>query len=211
MRPWSRRIAVALAVIAVTGMTAAAAAQAAVFKTEGEIYPADITVYQKTELTMTVAVEAGKNPEVKCGSAIFDGVATENDEVLWVHPEYAECSAFGLPATITPTGCDYQFRVNETLDVVCTAGNSIKVKTATCEFRIGAQKGLKNVTLTNETIGARKVVMLGLGISEFAYTNTVDGFACPLPDKLGHKDGTYVGEVSAQAEVGGAELNFTVE
>jgi hypothetical protein len=188
-----------------------AAAQGANFKTEGEVYPVDIGVNQVGELVMKVQVEAGKNSEIKCKKSFFDGAAAAKEETLWVHPEYEECTAFNLPATVTTTGCDYRVKTNETFDVVCAGANTINVKTATCEFRIASQNGLNKVGLKNEVVLGSKVVIFSVAIGGISYTNVTDGIGCPLPDKLAHNNGTYSGEALAAAFNGGVQVNYTID
>jgi hypothetical protein len=126
-----------------------------------------------------------------------------------VHPVYIECTAFGLNATITTTGCDYLIKAGTptgsgwhfTTDIVCNAGSVIKIVTATCEVTIGGQTGLVTSELVNSggSFNLEMDLVLQTDIEAFKYIFVKDGIGCPLTGTGSFSTGDYEGETTVKA------------
>jgi hypothetical protein len=151
--------------------------------------------------------EGGK---VECDSHFVTHAIGGPTSTLELSPTYTNCEAFGfLEATVNTEGCFYQFHVsgsaptfNNSVDVVCTTGKSIKIAAGTCRVEVKPQSGLTNVATSN----SGSSVLVKPNVSKIAYTVTQDGFLCPFPKGTGNtSDGTYTGEVTI-SRVGGGSI-----
>jgi hypothetical protein len=154
-----------VAILAMSAMVASAASAAYWFKSDAGVgVTTTLKGEQKEragglfdEFTTTAGV-------VKCKKATYTGSASGPTQTsVTVHPEYAECTAFGFGATVSTAGCNYVFKTTATnfaatTEVECSAGSEITVVAklagvTKCTVKIGPQDvGL--VTLTNMTNGS---------------------------------------------------------
>jgi hypothetical protein len=168
-------------------------------------------------------VEPGQFATSKCKKATFTGTEPlpEGLETILAHPEFKECTAFGQPATITTTGCDYLFHIGSptsggrhaTKDIVCSAGATIKIVTGTCEVTIGSQNGLTTSEVTNSGTEEAMDLLLHTNITGIKYTVVKDGVGCPLIGKGEFSKGDYTGTTTVKAHdsSSGEPVGITVE
>jgi len=131
-----------------------------------------------------------------------------------VTPTYTNCKAFGfLSATVNVEGCDYVFHATEFVsagdykhhvDVVCPAGQSIKIVASTCKAEVGGQTGLTTAKTTNNAGGT---VTVQPEVANISMTVTQDGFGCPFGG-TGKKTGSYHGDVVI-SRVGGGSISVS--
>lgn len=208
---------VALLAALVLGAFGASAAQASTLYTNEGKYPAAITGVQLGAQVMKVHVGAGNN-EIKCNKLAMSGTLSEGSSSLTVHPEYTECTAFGVAAVVNTTNCNFVFHFGEnkaseeyygTTDVECTAGQFINVVTAACEIRIFPQNGVGTMIWTDSTAAGK--VLGTFALANFAYTVSKDGAGCPLTGLENRVDGTYKNSsFQFTATVGGVAEKITV-
>lgn len=170
-------------------------------------YPAVVTG-SNTKGAETITFEAGK---LECAGH-FEGTLPGITTTLTLKPKYTSCSAFGfLEATVNAEGCTYELHSTENVeanvrkshvDVVCPAGQSIKVTAATCKAEVKAQTGLTTVKTTNE--GGK--VKLTWEVTGIAYTVTQDGIGCPFAGTGSKTNATYAGSV-VLSRVGGGTVD----
>jgi hypothetical protein len=218
--------ALGLALVAVFAMSAVVASAASANLGTLQTYPAGATVDITAEQTVLHEfeltdheVEPGKFATTTCKWAHFDGVGTETtgQTEVTIQPTYGKhvnpgdtCIAFGQPATITATGCDYLLKTGTptgdgkgwhvTTDVVCSAANVIKIVTGTCEVHVMGQTGLNTSQVTNA--GGPETAMdlqLHTNITGITYNVTKDGIGCPLKGTGHFKKGDYRGTTTVQA------------
>lgn len=176
----------------------ATAAQAAKFHTESS--PTYLLGNQKTQNVFAV-----NGKEVKCSTATFTSgklEGTELSKLEGVHPEYKECEAFGLEATVTTTGCNYTFNeptgssspYSGTVNVVCESGKEIVISAGfgICTAKVGSQGPLSSVTFTNEGSGATRDVLVTANVS--GISTKVEGSEL-LCGTNGTRSATYTGSV----------------
>jgi hypothetical protein len=199
--------ALGLALIALAAMTAlsASAAQAGTLTVEpGPTVTLTGEQTEKHKFELTDHLIEGKPAATECGKAHFKHVGAgvgNGAETVTVHPEYTECKAFGLNATVNTTGCDYLLHLGAvtgtgwhvTTDVVCAAGSLIKITTATCEVTVGAQTGLATSQVTNGTTVSPMDLILHTKITGIKYTVVKDGIGCPLSGTGSFSKGDYNG------------------
>ena len=90
----------ALAVMALAAVFGTASASAAKFTSTGGVQK--LTTSKNVQHVFTVT-----GSEVKCNKVTFTGETTGTEATSQrVTPKYEECTAFGLPATVTNLGCD---------------------------------------------------------------------------------------------------------
>ncbi|HEX8752683.1 MAG TPA: hypothetical protein VF731_04625 [Solirubrobacterales bacterium] len=198
----------ALAVFALTAVSASAAQAAPLFHVEEA--PATITGEQIG--TQVFNTEEGK---VECKVAKFTGTsnvtATATQELA---PEYKECTAFGfVGATVNPEGCKYRFNLVEgsspptaTVDVVCPSGQSIKVSTLSCVVSVGSQTGLSHAVFANNGSGETRDLKVSVTVSGVAYTASS---GCSKPGSF--TNGTLNGEATVKADSGSSQQGLWVE
>jgi hypothetical protein len=175
-----------LAFVSVLAMSAvvASATQAAAGTLTSEGKLVTPTGEQTVEHVFTLTnheISSGVFATTKCKKATFTSPepVSEGARTFRVHPVYSECTAFGLLATVTTTGCDYRFWIEEpteiivdfpggtvtnsgawhvTTDLFCQATKDkdgtetphrIKIVTATCEVTVWTQTGLTTSAISN--------------------------------------------------------------
>ncbi|HEX7279826.1 MAG TPA: trypsin-like serine protease [Solirubrobacterales bacterium] len=167
-------------------------------------YPAVVTG-SNTKGAEVFTAEAGK---VECNSH-FEGTLPGVTTTLALKPAYTGCSAFGFEATMNVEGCTYELHSTEKVeanvrrshvDVVCPAGQSIKITASTCKAEIKSQNSLTTAKTTNEG-GKIKITWELTGI---AYTVTQDGFLCPFNGTGTKTNATYAGSVVLSTSGGGS-------
>jgi hypothetical protein len=171
-------------------------------------YPAVVTG-SNTKGSEALTTEGGK---VECDSH-FEGTLPGITTTLALKPTYTNCSAFGfLAATVSPEGCTYELHSAEEvsssthkslLDVVCPAGQSIKITAGTCKLEVKAQASLKTVATTNLGGGT---ITAQPNVTGIAYTVTQDGFGCPFAGTGNKTNATYSGDV-VFSRVGGGSID----
>jgi hypothetical protein len=189
-----------LAVGAVLAFTAMMASAASAASYTASAYPATIRgSHPAWDAVLTT--EGGK---VECATD-WEGTLSAGSSTLTLRPNFWGCSAFGyLEATMNAEGCTYLFHAtstfSSTIDVVCPAGQSIKITAGSCKVEIKGQTGLKSVGTTN----SGSSVIAKPNVTGIAYTVTQDGFLCPFSG-TGNKTGaTYVGEFTLSRVFGGS-------
>jgi len=122
-------------------------------------------------------------------AAHFEGSYTEASTTLTITPTYTSCRAFGfVSATINLNGCDYVFHGNGEVDLACPAGKAILIAAGNCEATIGAQSGLKSISLKNNG----NHIDAQASIKGIKYTVTKDGFLCPFAGTGEKTGGEYI-------------------
>jgi hypothetical protein len=207
-----------LAVIAAMAVSAVAASAAlAIPQFTAESYP--VTIHgSNTKGTEVFETEGGN---VEC-DASYHAVLSEPSSTLNITPNYTNCDAFGfLEAEVNEEGCSYVFHATEKsknakgepeadkykahTDVVCPAGQSIKISVFTCKAEVKAQTGLTTVEITNDTAASPKkdVTVKANVLAEetnkkggIAYTVTQDGAFCPFNGTGNKVGGQYTGEAT---------------
>ena len=124
------------------------------------------------------------------------------------HYEGKKCSGLGFAkATIEMNGCELLFHLTAggadnfggTMDIVCPAGESMKVVAATCEVSIGAQNGLGPISFTRNTASDDMTFGFAVG-GTMAYNRVKDGLLCPLAKTGALNDGDFIGSATVHAE-----------
>jgi hypothetical protein len=208
--------ALGLALVAVFAMSAivasAAQATAGTLTSEGKTVIATAEQVGEHEFTLTDhETEPGKFANTKCKKAVFTGTAgvTDGATSVTAHPVYTECTAFGQPATITTTGCDYVLKTGTptatggwhvVTDLVCTGTDTIIIHTGTCEVHVGPQTGLATSEATNSGTGGTGMdLLLHTNITKIKYTVGKDNIGCPLKGTGSFEKGDYTGTTTVKA------------
>jgi hypothetical protein len=199
-----------LTFIAALAMTAVTAGAAQAIVIEAASYPTTIDATGEA-IGEAFNTEAG---EVKCAVSHYDGTLTGASSTLTVKPTYTTCTAFGFAeATVNTEECHYLFHATEHVaptfrahvDVVCPAGQSIKIIAGKCKAEVKAQTGLTTVDITNmagiaptvsdltikATLGKGKEAGGNGKEGPIAYTVTEDGFLCPFNGTGAKTGGEY--------------------
>lgn len=146
-----------------------------------------------------------KNLEVK-GSIKS---ATTKTTTATVHPTYSGCEPLlGQATSVTSTGCDYLFHLNEasttgTTDVVCETGKAITIKIGSiCTYTVGSQSGLNSVSFKNTGSGTTKEIIVEPNVGGISSTRTTNDLFCPAAGAAGTYKGnsTITGENAAGTE-----------
>jgi hypothetical protein len=207
--------ALALALVAVFAMSAIAAsvasATAGTLTAEGRTVIGTGEQVGEHELMFTDhPLSGGGFATTKCKKATFTGTAgvTDGATSVTVHPEYKECTAFGQPATITTTGCDYLLHFGTptaggwhvVTDIVCTGNSVIRIVTGTCDIHIKSQTGLTTSEATNSGGASTAMdLLLHTNITGIKYTVTKDPIGCPLSGIGDFSNGDYRGTTTVKA------------
>lgn len=184
----------------VLGIAATAPANAGAAFLEAAEMPVSLSASQTTEPVLSI--EAGLN--MKCKKASYTGTQSEASSEVTLAPSFSECTAFGLAATVTTTGCKFILHAalesesepgkfpGSSMDVSCEAGKALIVSAGTCEVQIGAQNGLGSVTLVNNASSPADVTT-EMAIEKAVYNKTKDGALCPLNGTGVKEDGKLTG------------------
>jgi hypothetical protein len=149
---------------------------------------------------------------VTCNTATFTGTTEAlTSTTQKVHPEYSGCTAFGLPATITTTGCQYNFHTNTnpgTVDLIsCNnggyAGMVIETNSflGSCIVDIPNQIGINGQTFATAGVSPNRDINETSNATNIESKVTTSTGACPLV--VGeHTNGTYTGATTMKAATG---------
>jgi Trypsin len=157
-----------------------------------------VTIHGSAGGVEKFTTEAGT---IECKAATYHAVAEESSSTLTVTPEYKECSAFGLSATVSTEGCTYVFHVlkkvsadnyRANVDISCPEGKSIKFVAGTCKLETKSQNGLERDDLIDDTSASpKKDITVRPTIAGITYTVTQDGIGCPFNGTGTKTDGEY--------------------
>jgi hypothetical protein len=199
------RLASSTAAVYVIGLMLIAAAPASAGFLSAETTPVALSG-EGTE-KQVMAIEGGL--KVECKSASATGTLTEADSTVSMTPSFSGCTAFGLEATVTNTGCEFVYEIGAetksetftgTVDVVCSTGKALVVTAGTCEIQVSGQTERKSFEATNES--EKTSVTVKTSLSEVTYNKTVDGFLCPLNGTGVKSDGSFTGTTHLTGSVG---------
>ena len=166
-----------------------------------------------SETTLKTHVFTVTGSEVKCTNITYtgstEGLATTSQKVT---PKYEGCTAFGLPATVTPKNCRY----NLTVGTEVKEGKTINTSTAhmerinagePCEVTIVAKNifGECHVDVTEQTVNGitysndgASAIIVNINASGLTDHVTKSSGVCPLTVGT-HSNATYTGESTVTA------------
>ena len=133
-----------------------------------------------------------------CTNNTFSGTLSAANTTLTITPGYSSCTAFGLPATVNFTGCDYLFHnaagaAAVTVDLVCSSGtvditvySSSTHATAICHVTVTPFNGKGGLTATNN---GSHINVKGEVLGIVAHQNRTN-FLCPAGKET--NDARYV-------------------
>ncbi|HEY8810064.1 MAG TPA: hypothetical protein VIM28_08580 [Solirubrobacterales bacterium] len=109
-----------------------------------------------------LAFNIGVFGQVKCSKVLFDAIMTVATSTVTMAPTYSGCAIGTKPVTTTLNGCEFLFHGSGAVDLTCPAGQSLiihlyasaaehKLGNVLCEYTVGPQAGLKEITFTNTT------------------------------------------------------------
>ncbi|HEX2393100.1 MAG TPA: hypothetical protein VHI77_09295 [Solirubrobacterales bacterium] len=208
----------AAATLAVALCIVPAAAQAGTLMSEGEAYPVALEGF-RIEKASTRVTQGASTLTAECKKATFTGTLSAASSEVRLHPVYSECTAFGfIEATVKTEGCDYIGHIGEkvgeawttTADVACEAGKAIEITAGTCQMKIGSQKGLKSIELTNMA-GTPQDVTGNFALRNVRQATTKDGFACPLQGVGEFENFDVDGLATLTGKLNGEPIGLTVE
>lgn len=217
MRSRGRKVACALAALALLGAVAAGQAQAAKGMSEGNV---NVRLVGEQIGGTTFTLDGNK---IECGTvkAETSGFVSSPASSLTVHPTYSECTAFGfVNATVNTTGCDFvetlgsevaADKFSGTAELKCSGANKITIVSGTCEVQIsGPQTFSTGLFGTNNTTAKPLDVVLDFAV-KVAVNKTKDGFLCPLAG-TGAATAEYAGQTTGRGYAeGGAQVGVTFE
>jgi hypothetical protein len=201
----------AMAVFAMTAISASAAQAAPLFHAE------EAPVTYKGENVGGKEKFKTSAGTVECTTTSVTGESSESTSTeATISPTYTGCKAFGfLTATVTMNGCSYKFHLVEgsspataTVDIVCPAGKDITISSTGCVVHVPAQTGLKHVVFDNEGSGATRDIKATNTVTGIKYTATG---GCPGGEGT-KEDGEYSGTTTVKGfKSGGAQQGIFVE
>jgi len=169
-----------------------------------------------------LAFNIGVFGQIKCTKVSFAAIMTVATSTVTMTPTYSGCAVGTKPVTTTLNGCDYLFHGGGTVDLVCPAGQSIivhlyanaaehKANIPLCEYTVGPQAGLKEITFTNTTTISPDDVDITFNVKKIAVKRIKGaeaqcGVAAP--------EGTYTGTTTFRAyeDMGHTkQINLTVK
>jgi hypothetical protein len=179
---------IALALTAIGTIASTALASQGHLTAEELSYPAILNGTDLTEKPTALTVPAELGESVECADSSYDGEIKEATESLALLPTFnnANCHSGTHKATVTTNGCSYLLHIGEgggdswagTADLVCPAGKVVEgdiyfassnENLLVCKFKLKEQKGLKGLTVTNDTEGEDLVLegpLTGVGVEE---------------------------------------------
>jgi len=213
--------ALGLALVAVLAMSAltAAGASAEAFQFKAEKTPTTTLSGKQHGAADVFTTDTGS---VSCNEAKYAGTVTGTEVTeVTVTPTYSECTAFGLfNVPIDTNGCQYKFTVltkvganyEGKVDVVCPAGQVIKVTAPLCTVTVGAQNNVPGtITYTNVGAGATREITVDVNLTGLTYEEHRPLFGiCENNTVLTH-DGTYVGAGLVTGTNGGTHSGVFVQ
>ena len=214
-----------LAFVAVLAMSAVAssAAQAVTFTASAGVYPITVEGKQATENIFTI----GGNRQVKCTTAVFDGVGTiaAATEEVTVTPTYSGCTVtvLGVPVDATVTmPCHYLLTSSGLVHLICNTegGTNVQIHVynglgvahteanETCTYVIKPQT-IEKVDYTNEGSGTTADVLITATGSKIAVERTKGTLAAC---GAAAQEATYTGSVTAKGfSSGGVQVGIHVK
>jgi hypothetical protein len=136
---------------------------------------------------------------LKCQKTTLSGEIVEAQQKLELTPSYNECTALGMPATVSTAGCKYRLEASSTsLDIVCQENKKIVITAGlgACEIQLGGQSKLQKVSYENSA-GSPVMLTMTFSLASVKYTVTKASFLCPL--KLGERtNASYAGTAQLQ-------------
>jgi len=214
-----------VAVLAMSAVVASAANAGSLYNTNGT-YPVTLHGEQEAEKTHVFTLTDNSNLTTTCTTATFAGTLSGTSSTATIHPTYGKatgagnCTAFGLSAEITTTGCDYVFHIGNTItsgvydgtvDIVCSGTNKIIIVAGSCEVQVGSQNGLATVTGNNVAGSNPDDVTITAEVEGIDYTVTKDGFLCPLSGTGNFTEGDYTGATTVKGSVEGKQIPLALE
>ena len=182
-----KSLGLALMAVAAFGVVGVSAASAAEFHSEGATTTLTGTQTSQHVFTTTAGT-------VKCNTATFSGTQSgATTQFVTVTPFYSGCIAFGfINVPIHVNACTYTFDANNSgqVEIKCPAGKAIEMTAPGCTTTIGAQKGLKSRTYTNEGAGTTRELTVHTNIAGIHYVE------CGTT----RTNGTYVGTTKITGE-----------
>jgi hypothetical protein len=154
-----------------------------------------------------------KTGVLKCTTMSLTGTMSGNStSSIVLHPTYGGCKLAGQAATVTTTGCNYQFSALESgepsvlasTSVVCKAGKAITVAKEGCTITIRPLTSI-STTFSNVAGGWEQLEFASVGV---VYAEA--GFACASPGE--HGGGKYFGwaELAGREDPGSARVEIFV-
>ena len=139
----------------------------------------------------------GNEGGVDCNTVTFEGT-TSNATIteITVHPAFETCLAFGFPATVTTTGCDFLFTIGSgspattgSTHIECTGANIITVHFtflgSACTLTFHAQTPTEPmVTYTTGGSGANHDLLMELSMTGITYARDGAASACSSPVRV---------------------------
>jgi hypothetical protein len=158
---------------------------------------------------------------VECNGAHYKSEVFEEDPIteIKVHPEFTDCEAFGLPATVDTTGCDFTL-TNATegehlkADVTCEEGSviSINIPAISCTITVldnHVHEPTGGVVYENEGTPTNTVIGTAT-VEDITYERDGNGFFCALAAPAAGEDADFVSKFTVSAyEVSDVEGNLT--
>lgn len=159
--------------VKILGLALIAALAMSVFTASGAQAAPELEA--EAEGTVTITGEQFSAPEhpnhsftsgsrvLSCATAKFEGTLEPNpDPSVTLTPVYSNCTASGLPVTVTHNGCNYTFYggetgtgldhyVNGTVDVVCPKGKAIEAHIYTGSSSHASGSALCTITVPSQT------------------------------------------------------------
>ena len=185
----TRRLSVlSLALVAVFAMSALAASVASA-KYNSEVNTTELTgsndFFNGKKNETSIHVFTTNAGTVTCNVSSFSGASVGEKEIvggwtrkdLTTHPTYSGCEAFGFPANVSTTGCDYKFlepnsELKASTEVVCEAGKNIVINAlGFCVMNVGAQATTGHVRYVNTGSGSTRDVDVIATITGITYNS----------------------------------------
>jgi len=184
---------VCLVAAAVVALSAVAAVSASAFtKFESTKYPVKITAVESEENVLQIGtLSSGK---VSCKKATFASTINPTGpvEAITIHPEYGECTVFGVVGgTVTTTGCNYEVFANGKAKIACTIGKAIRVVSSSCEVSVSTQS-VEQLTYLN-LVAVPTTIEIKDNLSKISYNSNLGG-VCPANGQ----EATYKGTEAAK-------------
>ncbi len=194
--------ALTLTLVALCALAALAASSASAFF-DAKAEHVNLTGTQTSNHVLTTSLGT-----IACKKATFSGTAVGKStgdgywttEDVTVHPQYAECTAFGFTATMDTTFCDYTFtRTSKDADgtpkgpihITCSGTNKIRMVIAGfCTMEIPPQTPVGHVAYHTKNAGTAN--------EDVEVTSTVTGIKYEGNCGSG-ANGTYSGKATVQA------------
>ena len=188
---------IAVVAAAVIVQTAPAAAEAFKIKKEG-------TLEIKGKQHGSPGVWTFDTGSLSCNEETYTSAATGGTEVteVSVAPTYSECIAFGFfNVPIDVNGCIYRYTVVTKIsqqyegakDIICPAGQVIKITAPGCTVTVGSQNALGTVTFTNIGSGSTRELTIDENMTNIAYEEHRPLFGICANNTVPKTNGTYVG------------------